>query len=556
MSGPPTRLHVQVRTPGGKTHRWAADEPLATDAPTNLSFSSTMPGGFEEASVTLPRLGQTEYLDLEPLSNVRIQGAGGQVVWEGRMEAMPRSSGEEASASPTAVGWQAALEDNANATAVFVDRDLSAWTTMSAARKEALYAQTTTYDAVQDFTLENDVTTGLPELRLGLAPPWDVGAAVEAWYDSGPGNTVSRVYYDYVGNYLASAWVGRLYSYTDDTGSGAVLGTDVVGSTAPSGTQAETPATPERYVAFSLNTGGSGGTIGNNHAKYLRCRRVSVWGTTGVTRQGTAPNDGVYASDVIAYVVRNFASGLQAWTTGPTPSIQATGFTIPHLSFRESTTALEMIQGADRFHHWDWAVWEGQNGPTFYYAPPGGRGARWRTRVGPASLQETGQDVSRVWNGVVVRYQDVDGQTLSVGPTGARTHSTSAFLLDSDPTNPANQAGLTRYAVFELGGVSTAAAATQIGQVLLAQYKLLDQSGSASLTGWVEDAAGRLHPVSQVRAGDYIAFMDAADSSYRRIVRTGYDHDSITNNIDLDAPPEGLDALLERLNVSIVSLGL
>ena len=91
-----------------------------------------------------------------------------------------------------------------------------------------------------------------------------------------------------------------------------------------------------------------------------------------------------------------------------------------------------------------------------------------------------------------------------------------------------------------MSGTSTAAGAIQVGTVLLAQYKLLDQSGTATLPGWVEDDSGRLCPASQVRAGDYIAFMDAADTSYRRIVRTNYDDASVTNAIDLAAPPEGL----------------
>lgn len=164
--------------------------------------------------------------------------------------------------------------------------------------------------------------------------------------------------------------------------------------------------------------------------------------------------------------------------------------------------------------------------------------------------------MSRVWNGIVVRYSDVDGTALSVGPPGAQVNTTSTDLEDLDPTNPANEAGIPRHPVFEMNAVSTAAKAIAVGKLLLGRYKLLDQSGSASLVGWVEDDGGRLFASSAVRAGDYIAFMDAADTSYRRIVRTSYDHSTITNAIDLGAPPEGLDALLERLNVSIVSLGV
>jgi hypothetical protein len=72
----------------------------------------------------------------------------------------------------------------------------------------------------------------------------------------------------------------------------------------------------------------------------------------------------------------------------------------------------------------------------------------------------------------------------------------------------------------------------------------------------VRDDRGIPHPAWRVRAGDQIAFTDAADTSYRRIVRADYDHASRTCSVDLDAPPEGLDALLERLGVVLIPLGL
>jgi hypothetical protein len=71
------------------------------------------------------------------------------------------------------------------------------------------------------------------------------------------------------------------------------------------------------------------------------------------------------------------------------------------------------------------------------------------------------------------------------------------------------------------------------------------------VVGYITDDKGITHPASAVRAGDQIAFVDAADTSYRRIVHTSFDYDSRTNSLDLDSPPEGMDALLERLGVSL-----
>jgi hypothetical protein len=50
--------------------------------------------------------------------------------------------------------------------------------------------------------------------------------------------------------------------------------------------------------------------------------------------------------------------------------------------------------------------------------------------------------------------------------------------------------------------------------------------------------------------------VDAADTSERRVVRTEKDHSSRTCSVDLDAPPQGLEALLERLGVVLVPLGI
>jgi hypothetical protein len=100
--------------------------------------------------------------------------------------------------------------------------------------------------------------------------------------------------------------------------------------------------------------------------------------------------------------------------------------------------------------------------------------------------------------------------------------------------------------------VTTEAGAIEIGRRFLEETKLLDGSGQARIVGHVKDDRGVLHPYSRIRSGDYIAFDDAADPSYRRIVKTTKDDAAKTCTVDLDAPPEGLQALLERLNAVLV----
>ena len=279
----------------------------------------------------------------------------------------------------------------------------------------------------------------------------------------------------------------------------------------------------------------------------------TVWGNHGLTKRGTAPNDGLYASDVIANAVSRWTTLLN-YTTGSDGTIRPTSFVIPQLEFRSQTTASEILTQANRFHLNDWAVWEGTKPgePTFYYNERNGRGRKWRARIKPSQLTETGPQVDRLWNGVIVLYQDVDGSVKTVGPTGSLSDTTSDSLLDTDPLNPVNQKGIKRYATLDMGIVSTPAAATEVGRRFLERAKELDRSGSATIVGHIQDDHGVTHPAWAVRAGDQISFTDASDTSYRRIVKTSYDHDSRTNSIDLDSPPEGMDALLERLGASLL----
>ena len=156
---PPLRLAVNVQPPSGEIRRWAADEARAENVLSGLTFSASAPGGFETCSLSLPRRPKITYPDLERLSNVTVTGAG-QIAWEGRIESVPRSSGEGTEVSPEIVGWQAHLSDDKSVTAVYVDRDLGNWIAMSSRRKVALY--NAGIDVIQDFAVEPDVATGLP----------------------------------------------------------------------------------------------------------------------------------------------------------------------------------------------------------------------------------------------------------------------------------------------------------------------------------------------------------------------------------------------------------
>jgi hypothetical protein len=548
---PPLRLHYDVETPSGRHYRWAEDEPQPANNPVGSRFSDVMPGGFDTLDLTLPRKPGVDYSDLQRLSTIRALGAGAGVAGEYRLQSVPRTSGEEIAVTPSAVGWQAHLEDDKSAQEIYVDRDLSHWESASTQRKLVLLGLPR---GINDGSVSADDTTGVPALELGFDGAWTTQPDSNMWYDA-QGRAVGEVDYAHLPSPGISANFGaRVIASTDDLTSSTDIDTLAVTATA-SGTLSATGG-DKRFVMVDFRyNAGAAGSSGTHYAIFFT--QLAVIGDHGITPVGTvgtgiADIRGVLASDVVAHAVSRWAP-LINYTTGPNGSITPTSFVISQLEFRDQTSAAEIIKGADRFHLRDWAVWEG---PTFYYHDRGARGRKWRARIKPAQLAETGPQVERLWNGVLVSYQDVDGTTKVVGPTGSGAFVESTDLEDDDPLNPANQLGIRRWDMLQMPGTSTAEGATEVGARFLAESRQLDSSGQASLVGHVEDDKGIQHPYWRVRAGDQISFVDASDPSYRRIVKTEKNVDTRTCQVDLDAPPQGLDALLERLQVVLVPLGL
>lgn len=551
---PPLRLHIEAETPTGRHYRWATDEPLPENVPTGLRFSSTMPGGFENLDVTLPRKAARDYVDLEELTTLRVRGAGGGIRGEYRLQAAPRTSGDQMAVTPQALGWQAHLDDDQSAAAIYVDRDLSRWVGAGATYRlnsAAAYI-------VRDPSTLPDATSGIPVLRLSTdGAPWALGGLplVIAMYDAGAGCVIGSIYHSWRkgGNVSAADtnWHWRVDLSTDDTDGIRDNTGELRGAGPGTGTLAATTST-RRFAWLNLWYDAASAS---NSEYLIDWPCVAVYGDHGLTKRGTASAtdaQGLYASDVVAHAVARWAPKL-AFTTGVGGTIQPSSFVIPHLAFLDPTTASEIVKQASRFDLPDWAVWEG---PTFYWNARGARGKTWRARVGPAQLQETGPSIDRLWNSVVVRYTDVTGTTRTVGPPGSGADATDSQLVDTDPQNPANQAGVTRRALLAMG-TSTAAGAIQVGAKFLAFQKIISSAGQARLVGYVEDDRGVLWPASYVRSGDSIVFVDAADpTTERRIVRANYTDADKACEVDLDAPPDAMEALLERLSVVLVPLGV
>lgn len=549
LERPPLRTHITGMTPRGKLFRWGRDERDGANVPNGLQYGDTMPGGFDRCSVTLPRLPGVDYSDLDRGSTLTVRGAGGEVLGEYRLERAPQASGEAMSISPDAAGWMVHLTDTRSVGPfIFIDRDLGRWTGPSAQRRLTLDAAGVPH--------QNDPTAAWSEtaaaLQLAIQGAWTSSRPiVEAWYDAGPGAKIARILGTFAGWGDATF---ALYAYVcADEATSALEGSGDV-YTAASGSFNFQPTARHRYGMLQwMYPTAPAGSDGSQYS--VKITGLAVIGDHGLALYGAGTEAGFLASDMIAWLLPRVAPKLR-FSTGPNGTIRPSALPLPQAAFHDSGTGAAIIDELTKPERLDWAVWEGDDGPTYYLNAPGARGRRWRARVGPSGLQETGQALDRVWNGVTIVYQDVDGSTRSVGPPGSGAHVETVEMLDLDPSNPANELGIRRWETFTMGGRSTPALARWVGREFLAQARQLDQSGQAYADGWIEDERGVLWPAAMARSGDTIEFVDARDPSARRVVKTGKDDRTKRCTFDLDAPVESLDALMAWLNLAAAPYGV
>lgn len=554
---PPMRQYILATTPGGRTYRWGEDESYADRVIEDLSDSDAVPGGHTTLTGSLARKPGVDYGDMKMGTKIEVFGAGQMKVSEYRLERAPRTSGDKLIMEPAANGYQVLLSDNEGARCIPIDADMSAWGEPSAARRVAFPTSKINQNGQVALLPAGDPKGGsVPAISHSWAQMnTSVGSVddCESWYDSS-GIGLGRIMLDFlnVKGGSGGSWATQVYAVADDTSAGLELLKDFNATTASN--QSFTIAADKFFLLLYSVYNATFTGEGNWEDQY---RNIRIQDRSGIPVYGTWPEVGVLASDVLTYILSQFAPGL-SFTTGPSGSLKPTSFLIPHLAFKDPTTLLEMITQALRFELLEWGVWPGQSGPTFYLNQRGQREGRkrWRARVRPAKLTETGQQMDQVWNKVVVSWPDVDGTTKTIGPPGSGYALTSTSCEDTDPLNPINEAGESRTKHLALNNPATQRGAEETAQRFLEQAKLLDGSGEATLTGFVEDEHGMEWPYYHVKAGDEIEFLDSSIPGYRYIVEASRSRKSRSVQIHIDAPPDSYAALLERIGVREVPLGL
>lgn len=556
MSG--QELAISITSANGTVVRWGGDEPDGRNLPSGLQFSTSMPGGFKDLTVALPRDLRADYPDQRLYDDVRVYGPGNQTAWEGRMASFPASIDDTSSVQPAAIGWAAHLRDDPSFREIYVDRDLSRWGNPSAQR---------VLDASPSFRAEGPSVVGdagLPALSCAHVGAWGATTQllVEAFYDS-QRVPIGSIFYAWrrftsIDN-ADPNWAWDILASDNDR----LITIDSSGSLRAAGpaTGTLTASAGRFFAAARLLYSGAAGAANVEYALHWTC--LAVYGRHGLTKQGTASAtaaEGFYASDVIAHIVSRSAP-LLTYTTGTDGSIQPTTFNIEQLAFREPTTGEDAISTVNAYHLWEWGVWENRQ---FFFREPTASTV-WEARLSEgARIQFEGDDANNIYNGVIVQYTDPSGQARVVGPTGAVANDTSPDLLDTSPDlldtsedNPVNAHGIPRrWGFLQLSNPATLAGATQLGKVWLAEHTQASRRGSITFTGTATHPTRGSVPCWQVRAGDYVRVSDNPTDVPRRIIETRYDHDARTLTCSVDNTLFRIDSIVERLGLSLGLSGI
>jgi hypothetical protein len=540
---PPLGLQAELVYPDGTTSRFDSDAREAKDTPQGISFKTQRYTGFADASFTLPRPIDRDYPDLGLLDAINLIGHDGAVAYEGWAGSIPRSLQGTPQISLQMQGWMQSAKDQ-TFTEVYVDRDLSKWTTPGRARVAALLAENRSPGSVG----QNLDEAGNPSVELSFQDAWvsPYKPVVEAWWLPRAGIPIGALYYALTGFNSSTMstgdanWFVEAYLANDDKASGL----DASGSLwfPPKSGYLEATATTRTaaflQLLYNATPAGLAGATYN-----LQYEKLAVYGNHGLPRRGENPG-GFYVSEMIANIANRFAPKLN------TLSMKETTFIVPQASFLDETAPYDAWQTLNAYHRWEMAVYEDRK---LLYYPIDLTDYDWQIRTDEpgTTLDLQGDDSAHLCNGVTVRYTDLD--------TGYETRlSPNDFseLRDNAPDNPANLNGRKLYTPMSLSVPTTQEGAIQIGRTFLAEFNQAAAPGTITVKGHVRDRAGHWQQAWKVRAGDRIVLSNQPNDSVRVVGETSWDHKTKTLTIAVDSSLKRLDPILARLGVAIEASNL
>lgn len=445
-----------------------------------FTFSNTDPGGYEAASIPLPK-DMPELVRGDP---VRIE-CGLSTVWEGRVKEIQRSLG--AKTLVQCEGYRAILKEHTMAE-IFVDRDLTKWQGPSVTRqKEAVGAGQSPSGAESSFS-----AAGNPALITGFTGPWVAGGLPisEAWFDS-RGIAIGAVYWAWTRggnvNNAEEQWAWEVVLRMGENGTFAPTTT---GNQRAPGPNSGTLEGAHLFAQVLLKYTAAGGTA--NTLYQIFWETLALYGTEFrhspfATGRGSNPV-GYYPDQIVSFVSRE-CPGVQIGRID-----EAAQITIPHASYLTPVPIEQIISDMARFAGWHWGVWEsltyltGSQTPRvdFRAGPPKGAPTAWCWRR-ECETVDIRENIENLYDSAKVTYTEPGGVERSV---------------EVSKSNPALEAASLHRQVNLSFGTGTKEAAEVWGLIQL--DLLADQArmtGTASITDLIHSMGGAQKPAWMLRAG-------------------------------------------------------
>lgn len=525
---PPLELHAIITKADGRSFRWDANDRRAENRPMGIECSSKLMEGFADASCELARRPGV-YPDLGLYDDFRLEGLDGQVAYEGRGDSFPGDvSDDRQRVGVRAVGWMTHARDRPMPPIVYVDRDLARWQSMSAARRSALVAAAV---SVNDGQADTDSSAA----RLVCAIPGNASTTrqvAEMLYVAEAGGYIGSIYYAFVrGTNVTASYEAYVFTDDADTWPSSTTTGNLCASASSAATH--TAGAGERFGAVQLLTpSGDGGTDGLTHDVTFV---VVVFGDQGLTKYGTAPDQGYLSSDMIADSGQRFAPLLDY------SLVPATDFAVQQAVLDQVTDPYDFWLDLNRWELRHLAVWEGRK---LTFEPFDYDAVDWRVRTDEPGVRvrHAGPSAARVANGVIVSYQDVSTLRSTI-----ITPDDDERLRDDAPNIEANKHGIDAWETIQLPDPDSAEGAIRYGQKALERLNRQQAPTRITVKGHIRDDAGHWHQGWMPRAGQTVLPEDEEDGAPRMIHEARWNAAAKTMTLACDASSESIDAILDQL---------
>lgn len=501
-----------------------------------IECGSKLMEGFADGSCELARRPDQDYPDLSLYDTIQFEGCDGQIAYEGRGDGFPGDVSEDLQrVGVRTVGWMTHARDQPMPPLIYVDRVMSKYVPVGTNRRnQVVDLNYTMYDPV----LRQDSVDALgAALGLDMVNHQDGSTPIaEALYDAGAKGKIGSFYYnlEWGANVTGAGFAAYIaVGATDDYG-GYESTADLVtanGRTSVSATY--DLAVPGRFCIIGIRGSGTVGFTGNS--PYDSDWRIVMFGDQGLTKQGTAPLQGYLASDMLVDSGRRYAPLLDY------SQVLASAFVIQQAALDQQTDPYDFWLDLNKWEMRHLAVWEDKK---LYFDPFDNDTVDWRVRTDEQGVRvrHAGPSAGRICNGVIVSYQNVSTLRSEI-----ITPDDNPLLADTDPTLPANVAGVKAWQKIQMPDPDSAAGAVRYGQLALARLNKQRAPTRVTVKGHIRDDARHWHQGWVPRANQTVLLENEENAVPRMIHEARWNADAQTVTLSLDAESETIDAILDKL---------